>query len=235
MKLFLIGTLLFSGGSAVAVQNEEVRENVTEMYKNVRERVQKRVKENSFENIRENGFPYPSEERLAELTEEQQVALVTAIDQINATYNWSEMTDEEIQEALLVVQEEMELLAEELGLEVPENFMQKRFRSRVNRRTRERVKEILLEDLRLDGLEYPSEERLANLTEEQAEVLLLKIDELNETYDWASMTDEEIYDALVVVREELRALHEEFGIIPNHPRHNEVPIEEVDPETDSEV
>ena len=100
MKLFLIGTLLFSGGGAAAMQNENVNETVTQMYQNVRQRVQKRVRENAFESIKETGYPYPSEERLATLTEDQQFAIISAIDQVNATYDWANMTDEEIQEAL---------------------------------------------------------------------------------------------------------------------------------------
>ena len=214
MKLFLIGTLLFSGGSVAAIQNEEVQETVTDMYKNVRERVQKRVKENAFESLRENGFPYPSDERLENLTEEEQLAIISAIDQINATYDFSTMTDEEITEALLVIQEDLNLLADELGLELPDNWLRARFQRRVRNQTREVIKEHLLENLRTEGIEYPSDERLANLTEEQQALIIAQIDELNATYDWANMTDEEIMDAMVVVKEELRSLHEELGLTP---------------------
>ena len=214
MKLFLIGTLLFSGGSVAAIQNEEVQETVTDMYKNVRERVQKRVKENAFESLRENGFPYPSDERLENLTEEEQLAIISAIDQINATYDFSTMTDEEITEALLVIQEDLNLLADELGLELPDNWLRARFQRRVRNQTREVIKERLLENLRTEGIEYPSDERLANLTEEQQALIIAQIDELNATYDWANMTDEEIMDAMVVVKEELRSLHEELGLTP---------------------
>ncbi|AIO19686.1 hypothetical protein KQ51_01812 [Candidatus Izimaplasma bacterium HR1] len=219
MKLFLIGTLLFSGGGVAAIQNEDIRENVTDMYKNVRERVQKRVQENSCENLRENGFPYPSEERLANLTEEQQVAIVIAIDQINATYDFGAMTDDEIIEAMLVIQEELNLLADELGLDIPDNWLQARFRHRVNSRTREVIKEHLIEDLRANGIEYPSDERLANLTEEQQALIIEQIDEFNGTYDWATMTDEEIMDAMVIVKAELQVLHQELGLNPPINKH----------------
>lgn len=219
MKLFLIGTLLFSGGSAAAMQNEEVREGVTNIYKNVRERVQKRVKEHTFENIRENGFPYPNEERLANLTEEQSIAIISAIDQVNATYDWANMSDEEIKEALLVVQEEMKVLCDELGLEMPDNMLQSRFRKRVNTRTNEVIKTHLLDNLRETGLEYPSEEKLENLTEEQSAALIAQIDEFNATYDWANMTDEEILAAMEVVKEELQTLHEELGFEPIQNRY----------------
>ena len=178
MKLFLIGTLLFSGGGAAAMQNENVNETVTQMYQNVRQRVQKRVRENAFESIKETGYPYPSEERLATLTEDQQFAIISAIDQVNATYDWANMTDEEIQEALLMVQEDMYALANELGIELSETFMQDRFRQRVNTRTNALVKEHLLDNLKENGIEYPSDERLANLTEEQSTALIAKIDEL---------------------------------------------------------
>lgn len=239
MKLFLIGTLLFSGGSAAAMQNETVKENVTEMYQNVRQRVQKRVKENVYENLKETGFPYPSEERLANLTEDQQTAILTAIDQINATYDFSTMTDDEIKEALLVIEEELNLLADELGLDISDNWMKNQFRKRVNKRTQEVIKEHLLDNLQENGIEYPSEERLANLTEEQQTAILSKIDELNATYDWASMTEEEIMDAMIVVKEALKDLAEELDFpAPVNRRQrgrNQQEVEEVVPEGSEEV
>ncbi len=236
MKLFLIGTLLFSGGTAVAMQNEEVRESTVNMYKNVRERVAKRVAQRGIENVKENGFPYPSEERLENLTEDQQIAILTTIDQFNATYDWANMTDEEIKDALESCKEELDLLFDEIGLEVPDNWAQKRFRKRVNERTKDIIKGRLIEDLKEDGLEYPHEEFLVTLTEEQQDALLAKIDELNATYDWVNMTDEEILDAMVVVRDELRSLHEEFGIVPPHPHHERpAPEEPVTEDTDEEV
>ena len=219
MKLFLIGTLLFSGGSAAAMQNETVNENVTGIYQNVRERVQKRVKENTFQNLKENGFPYPSETRLENLTEEQQVAIITAIDQINARYDFTSMTDEELTTACIDIQAELNLLADELGLDIPDDWMRSRFQNRVNTRTKQIITRYLLEDLRTNGIEYPSEERLANLTVEQSEAILEKIDELNLTYDWASMTDDEIMEAMLLVKEELVALHDVLGITPPTERH----------------
>ncbi len=232
MKLFLLGTLLFSGGGAIAMQNETVKENVSDMYHNVRQRVQKRVKENSFDRLRENGYPYPSEEKLATLTEEQQTAILTAIDQINATYDWINMTDEEIKEALAVVQDELNLLAEELGLDLPDNWMQKRFRKRVNEKTREVIKQHLLENLRENGIEVPNDERLSKLSEEQQDALLAKIEEFNATYDWANMTDEEIFDAMLVVKDELKTLHEELDFpVPSHHHrrhHEETPENDVE-------
>jgi hypothetical protein len=228
MKLFLIGTLLFSGGTAVAVQNEEVRERAVELYKNVRERVQHKMKENLVETVKENGFPYPSEERLENLTEDQQFEIISLIDQFNATYDWANMTDEEIIEALAVCEDEIHALAEELGIELPEDPIRNNFRHRVNRRTREVVKDRLITNLQENGLEYPHQEFLDNLTEEQQQAIIAKVDEFNATYDWANMTEEEIMDAMVVVRTELRELNEEFGIFPPKGTcpNEEIPTEE---------
>lgn len=233
MKLFLIGTLLFSGGTAAAMQNDTVRENVSGMYNHVRERVANRAKERSIDKLREEGFPYPSDERLANLTEEQQFAIISAIDQINATYDFSLMSDEEIKETLRIIHQEMEVLADELGIDIPDNFIRNRFRQRVNRRTHEIITEKLLEDLRTNGIEYPSDERLSNLTEEQQSVLLAKIDEFNVAYDWASMTDEEIMDALIIVKDELKALAEEYDFPVPTRRHSN--NEEVLPEDNTVV
>lgn len=234
MKLFIIGSLLLGGTGVAAAQNETVQEGVTNVYKSVRNRVRKETKENAFDYLKENGFPYPNEERLLELTEEQQTAILTAIDQVNATYNWAEMTDVEITEALELVQADFVLLAEELGLEVSDNFLFHGFHRKVRRETREEMKSLLIENIRETGLEYPNEDRLANLTEDQAQAIMDKIDELNTTYDWANMTDEEILDALSVVRDELRTLREELGIeIPawgrrgRHRRTPEAPTEDV--------
>jgi uncharacterized membrane-anchored protein YjiN (DUF445 family) len=227
MKLFLIGTLLFSGGTAVAVQNEEVRDRAVALYQNVRERVQHKMKENLLETVKENGFPYPSEERLENLTEDQQFELITLIDQFNATYDWANMTDEEIMDALAVCEDEIHALAEELGIELPQDPIRNTFRNRVNRRTREVVKDRLITNLQENGLEYPHQEFLDNLTEEQQQAIVDKIDEFNATYDWANMTEEEIMDAMLVIRAELRELNEEFGIIPPRgPQPEENPTEE---------
>ena len=41
MKLLLLGSLLFSGGSAVALQNQTVKEDASEMYYQAKQMVQK--------------------------------------------------------------------------------------------------------------------------------------------------------------------------------------------------
>ena len=214
MKLFLIGTLLFSGSGVAAMQNENVNETVSNMYHNVRQRVQKRVKENSFESLRENGFQYPSQERLESLTDDQKFAITSAIDQVNAKYNWAIMSDDEIKESLELVQADMKVLTEELGIKLSETFIKNRFNSRVTTRTNFIVKEHLIENLKENGIEYPTNERLASLTDEQSFALLTKIDELNATYDWANMSEEEILVAMEVIKVELQELHDEFGITP---------------------
>ena len=209
MKLFLIGTLLFSGSGVAAMQNENVNETVSNMYHNVRQRVQKRVKENSFESLRENGFQYPSHERL-----DQQFAIISAIDQVNARYDWATMSDDEIKESLELVQADMKVLTEELGIKLSETFIKNRFNSRVTTRTNFIVKEHLIENLKENGIEYPTNERLTSLTEEQSVALITKIDEINAKYDWATMSDDEIIAAMADIKLELQEFNDEFDIAP---------------------
>lgn len=118
MKLFMLGSLLFTGGSAVAMQNETLQQEVTNTYNQVKEMVQKGFRGSMIERVKEDGFPYPNDTLLSQLTEEQATLYLTAIDQINATYDWQNMSDEEIQEALAVIKVEMTELREELGIEV---------------------------------------------------------------------------------------------------------------------
>ncbi len=212
MKLFLIGAMLFSGGSAVAYQNDTVQETVSERYQQVRENVQNRFKKNVKETVQETGFPYPSEKYLATLTEEQSTAILTFIDQVNATYDWTNMTDEEVTEALLIVKDECAALYAELGLESPAE----KVNERINKRSREIVKDQiftrLIENLKVNGLEFPAEKALEYLTEDQVAAITAKVDEFNTTYDWANMTDEEILAAMEVIKVELQELRTELGI-----------------------
>lgn len=128
MKALLAASMLFSGGSAVALQNENVADTVTETANQVVYRVQNMLRGNQVENVKENGLPYPSEEYLSSLTEDQAFAITSAIDVINATYDWSNMTDEEIEEALSAVKEELHNLYLELGIEGPMIQTQERSR-----------------------------------------------------------------------------------------------------------
>lgn len=119
MKTLLIASMLFSGGSAAAMQNEEVAETVTEAASQVMYKVQNMFRGNQVENIKEDGFPYPSEEYLNTLTAEQVIIITSTIDVINATYDWSNMTDEEIHIALDDIRLELHELYTELGIEGP--------------------------------------------------------------------------------------------------------------------
>lgn len=116
MKSLLVLGALFTSGGAVAAQNGAVEEKITENIHKLREMFEHK---NGYdiESIKENGYPYPNEERLAELTEEQAFAITSFIDQVNADYDFSAMTDEEIEQALLEIREELAALHEELGLE----------------------------------------------------------------------------------------------------------------------
>lgn len=133
MKALLIASMLFSGGSAVAMQNEEISETVTDTASQVMYKVQNMFKGNQVENVKEDGFPYPSEEYLSALTEEQVFEITSAIDVINATYDWSNMTDEEIITALKLIKLELHDLYLELGIEGP--MVQTQTRARKGNRT----------------------------------------------------------------------------------------------------
>ncbi len=128
MKLLLIGSMLFTGGSAAAMQNETVNGEVTQAYNQAKVIFQKGFRGNMLETVKENGYPYPNEVMLENLTEEQEIALLTTIDQINATYNWATMSDEEILDALQIIKAEMKQLHEELGIETLPTKTQKRTR-----------------------------------------------------------------------------------------------------------
>jgi hypothetical protein len=116
MKLLLLGTMLLSGG-AVAT-NDTVQKEVTNVYNQAKIMVQKGFQGSMIDRVKETGFPYPNENFLAQLTDEQEALYLTAIDQINAEYDWQNMTDEEIIDALAVVKEELSALRVELGIEV---------------------------------------------------------------------------------------------------------------------
>ncbi|MBN2604620.1 MAG: hypothetical protein JXR62_02205 [Bacilli bacterium] len=205
MKTLLIASMVFGGGSAVAMQNETVSNKVNDSASHFMVKVRNMFKGNHMESVRENGLKYPSEEYLASLTEEQAIALTSAIDVLNASYDWTNMTDEEIQIALENVKTELEALYAELGIEGPLfAYCNDRMEFRGFRNMG-----LYLEE---NGLPYPNENFLATLSEEQATALTSAIDTYNATYDWANMTDEEIQVALDTIRTEMQALHTELGI-----------------------
>lgn len=128
MKLLLLGSMLFSGGSAVAMQNEEINTTVNDTVDNVAQYVQKRLGRRIADTVGETGFPYPPETALAQLTEDQVFAITSEIDQINAEYDWANMTDEEIAVALQEVHARLDALYTDLGIELPQNQNQNQYR-----------------------------------------------------------------------------------------------------------
>ncbi len=119
MNGLLIATMIFAGGSAAAIQNEGINHAVNETANKVVYQVKNMFNGNQVDNLRENGFSYPSEEFLSSLTEEQAFEIISTIDAINSTYDWTNMTDEEILETLEVIKTEMSDLYTELGIETP--------------------------------------------------------------------------------------------------------------------
>lgn len=120
MKLLLLGSMLFSGGSAVAMQNEEINETVNDTVDHVVQYVQNRLGRRIADTVGETGFPYPPETALSQLTEDQVFAITSEIDQINAEYDWANMTDEEIAVALQEVHARLDALYTDLGIELPQ-------------------------------------------------------------------------------------------------------------------
>lgn len=209
MKLFLLGTALLSGGGAVAMQNEDVQEHVYNMTEHARYVIQHRVKNRLLDEVKETGFPYPPQEYLDSLTDEQEALVLTTIDQINTEYDWANMTDEEIIDALQLVKTEMDALYEELGIDGP--TLRQRVREYIQERRQERQENIVAH-VGENGIPYPNEEILADLTEEQAAAVTGLIDEYNANNDWANMTDEEILAVLETFRTEMVDLKEELDI-----------------------
>ncbi len=142
MNGFLIITMLMGGGSAVAMQNEEIKTVVNDATNKIVYQARHMFKGSRIERIKENGLRYPREEFLNSLTEDQAFEIVSVIDVANANYDWANMTDEEIEEALIIFKTEMEVLFEELGIERPMNQDENRRRNhRGNRGRRDFVPE----------------------------------------------------------------------------------------------
>ncbi|MCF7925339.1 MAG: hypothetical protein K9L26_02295 [Candidatus Izimaplasma sp.] len=119
MKLLLIGSMLFTGGGAVAMQNETVSTVVNENAKQAITTVQNRLGRRLAENVTETGFPYPPQQFMDTLTEDQVFAITSEIDQINAEYDWQNMTEDEIRVALEDIHTRLDTLYTDLGLELP--------------------------------------------------------------------------------------------------------------------
>ncbi len=220
MKLFLIASMVLGGSGAVAMTNEEVREDVRGF---VEERVNERMQarhEERLETLREEGLQYPEGEEFLALTEEQQAAIIELIDEYNATYDFSTLTDEEIKDVLQAFKADLELLAEELGFELPERPTKEEIRGRIRENVKDHMREkfeerkaAFIEDIRENGFELKHQEKLfENLTEEQQIAVTEKVEEINATYDFSAMTDEEILDAMQEIKEDLKLFFEENGI-----------------------
>lgn len=234
MKLLVLGSLLLSSGTAVAMQNETVQEEAGHLYQRARYHIVKRFKARLIDEVQDTGFPYPPQSFLDNLTEDQQVSVLTTIDQINAEYDWANMSEEDIVEALKLVREEMSALYEELGIDGP--TLRERIREAMHNRISQNIQE--------NGIQYPREAFLETLTEEQQTALIEAIDTANETYDWANLSDEELTTALQAVRADLEAIAEEYGFelpsVPDRIRqsrrhwHHNVPIPTPDATEDTE-
>ena len=138
MNGLLIAAMVLGGGSTVAMQNENVNNVVNDTANKVMLQVGNMFKGSRLVNVKENGFIGPRDEFLSTLTEDQVFQITSTIDVINATYDWANMTDEEIQEALVLVKVEMEALYTDLGIEAPMTQTRTRTQSRMQNRTQSR-------------------------------------------------------------------------------------------------
>jgi division protein CdvB (Snf7/Vps24/ESCRT-III family) len=113
--MFMAGALLGTG--TVAMENEAVNEVVTEKTLQVKQMIQKKLGVVTPDQVKEFGYPYPNETFLASLTEDQAFEVISFIDQANATYDWQNMTDEEIEVAISDIKASLHDLYDELGVE----------------------------------------------------------------------------------------------------------------------
>lgn len=153
------------------------------------------------QDLRENGFTLPEWKFLEELTEDQAMELQTYVDTLNATYDIPNMTDEELLEAHDVAKEGLREMLDEYGV-TPRATMQ----------------EKIIDKVIVDGEFTLPGNRIENLSEEQQAIIYDFIDEVNETYDFDSMTDDELIESLRTVSEGLKDLLEEQGV--NFPYQN---------------
>jgi|GEM_PF-1968239 hypothetical protein len=216
-KLFVLGSLVAGTFGGVAMQNEEIREDVSNLYQRARQHVVVRARHNFVDSVREEGYPYPPQDVLDQLSDDQEALVMTTIDQINATYDWANMTDEELQIALTEVRGEMNDLFVELGIDPA------LIREQVRDHIQDRVHDFMLNRIKEDGIRYPGDYVLSQLTEDQLAEITALIDSYNATYDWANMTDDEIITALQDFRDEMAALKDSLGIdfpLVNAPQDN---------------
>lgn len=205
MKLLMVGSLLFSGAGAVAMQDQDVNTSVSNFYNRAKVAVAHQFRQNQFDRIREEGFPYPPQAYLDTLTDEQEAVIMTAIDQINAEYDFSTMTDDQIIEVLQTERENLLSVYEDLGLEAPQ------IRSIIRNRIQQKAQELTIDYVRENGITYPKSIDNANFPEDMKVAIVNLIDSYNSQYDFSTMSDDEIAAVLVQFHDEMVSLRQDFG------------------------
>lgn len=201
MKTLLVLSLLLGGSGTALVAETDVDETIKEKVFEIRQKLRNRRIDFNIDTLREDGFPMPSDSYLATLTDEQREVLVSYIDSINESYDFSEMTDEDIKSVLVDVLPDFRDLLMEYDI--------KGFREAI-------FKDYVVLDIRENGFTLPEWSFLEELTTEQALDLNTYMDELNANYDIDSMTDDEILDVLDSAKQELRDMLDDYGVLP-HP------------------
>lgn len=202
MKTIIALSLLLGSGTGVAAVTTETEAELTikEKIFGMSDSLRKHGIKVGVETIREDGFPLPSEDYLSGLTELQRDALVDYVTNVNESYDFDSMTDDEIKEVLQDVLPEFRDLLIEYGIEG--------YRQAV-------MNDYIIEDLRESGFTLPEWKFLEDLTEEQTMELQTFVDTLNANYDIPNMTDEELLAAHDVAKEGLRELLDEYGVLPH--------------------
>ena len=201
MKTLIALSLLLGGGTGVAAITTETEAETTikEKIFGMRDSLRRHGIRVGIETIQEDGFPLPSEDYLNSLSEEQQDALLNFVNTVNETYDFSNMTEDEIKDVLKDVLPEFKDLLTEYGIEG--------YREAV-------VNDYIIQDLRENGFTLPEWQFLEELTEDQAMELQTYVDTLNATYDIPNMTDEELLEAHDIAKEGLREMLDEYDYTP---------------------
>lgn len=201
MKTLLVLSLLLGGSGTALVAETDVDQTIKQNIFEIRQKLRNRRINFNIDTLREDGFPMPSDAYLMSLTDEQRVVLVSYIDSINETYDFSEMTDEDIKSALVDILPDFRNLLMEYNIS---GFKEALF------------KDYVVLDIRENGFTLPEWSFLEDLTTEQALDLNAYIAELNASYDIENMSDDEILDVLESARQELKDQLDDFGVLP-HP------------------
>jgi len=210
MKLFIIASLLVSGGGVTMFSDNDVTEDIKESKDKYIERFKQR--ENRMMNIKETGLEYPNQQFLDQFTDEEQVVILSTIDQLNVDYDFKTMTDEQLKETLHEIKQELEELYEDYG------FIHKETKG--NWKHHKHNIEEHINTVKESGIPYPNENFSNLLTEEQLESITSKIDEVNAQYDFSSMTDEELRETLGSINQELKDLYNDLELFPKNPHTN---------------